>query len=99
MLRELNPSLRTLMTPGPVEAEPRVLRAMTIPIIGQFDPEFLTIMDETMELLRNDIPNEKPLGLSYRRYITLWAWRRCSMRLLSLMTKFLSLYLDGSVIC
>ncbi|WP_370456029.1 (S)-ureidoglycine-glyoxylate aminotransferase [Sporosarcina sp. ANT_H38] len=52
MLRELNPSLRTLMTPGPVEAEPRVLRAMTIPIIGQFDPEFLEIMDETMELLR-----------------------------------------------
>ncbi|WP_443028931.1 pyridoxal-phosphate-dependent aminotransferase family protein [Sporosarcina sp. G11-34] len=52
MLRELNPSIRTLMTPGPVEAEPRVLRAMTIPIIGQFDPEFLQIMDETMELLR-----------------------------------------------
>ncbi|MBU8877380.1 alanine--glyoxylate aminotransferase family protein [Bacillus sp. FJAT-29790] len=52
MLHELNPSLRTLMTPGPVEAEPRVLRAMTIPIIGQFDQEFLGIMDETMELLR-----------------------------------------------
>ncbi len=52
MFRELNPSLKTLMTPGPVEAEPRVLRAMTIPIIGQFDPEFLEIMDETMELLR-----------------------------------------------
>jgi len=52
MLLELNPPLRTLMTPGPVEAEPRVLRAMTIPIIGQFDPEFLGIMDETMELLR-----------------------------------------------
>ncbi|WP_404815079.1 pyridoxal-phosphate-dependent aminotransferase family protein [Psychrobacillus glaciei] len=52
MFKELNPSLRTLMTPGPVEAEPRVLRAMTIPIIGQFDPEFLEIMDETMQLLR-----------------------------------------------
>lgn len=52
MLNELNPSLRTLMTPGPVEAEPRVLRAMTIPIIGQFDPEFLEIMNETMEMLR-----------------------------------------------
>lgn len=52
MYRELNPSLRTLMTPGPVEAEPRVLRAMTIPVIGQFDPEFLGIMDETMDLLR-----------------------------------------------
>lgn len=52
MLKELNPSIRTLMTPGPVEAEPRVLRAMSIPVIGQFDPEFLQIMDETMALLR-----------------------------------------------
>ena len=26
--KEINPSPRTLMTPGPVEADPRVLRAM-----------------------------------------------------------------------
>ncbi|CAM3382990.1 hypothetical protein M3558_22980 [Brevibacillus invocatus] len=30
MYKELSPSLRTIMTPGPVEAEPRVLRAMSI---------------------------------------------------------------------
>ncbi|KAK9718996.1 hypothetical protein K7432_005109 [Basidiobolus ranarum] len=50
--RDLNPSLRTIMTPGPVEVEPRVLRALSTPIVGQFDPEFTVIMDETMEMLR-----------------------------------------------
>lgn len=52
MYKELSPSLRTIMTPGPVEAEPRVLRAMSIPILGQFDPEFTHIMNETMKMLR-----------------------------------------------
>lgn len=49
---DLNIPLRTIMTPGPVEVDPRVLRAMSTPIIGQFDPEFLKIMDETMKLGR-----------------------------------------------
>lgn len=40
------------MTPGPTEAEPRVLRAMGAPIIGQFDPAFTGIMNETMQMLR-----------------------------------------------
>lgn len=52
MYKELSTSLRTIMTPGPVEAEPRVLRAMCTPILGQFDPEFTNIMNETMEMLR-----------------------------------------------
>lgn len=49
---DLNPPIRTIMTPGPVEAEPRVLRAMSTPIIGQFDPAFLQIMNETSDLLK-----------------------------------------------
>jgi len=52
MFKELSPSLRTIMTPGPVEAEPRVLRAMSTPILGQFDPEFTHIMNQTMQMLR-----------------------------------------------
>ena len=52
MYKELSPSLRTIMTPGPVEAEPRVLRVMSTPILGQFDPEFTAIMNETMDMLR-----------------------------------------------
>ncbi|TVY07248.1 pyridoxal-phosphate-dependent aminotransferase family protein [Paenibacillus cremeus] len=50
--RDLSPSPRTIMTPGPVEADPRVLRAMSFPILGQFDPEFTGLMNETMEMLR-----------------------------------------------
>ena len=48
--KEINPSPRTLMTPGPVEADPRVLRAMGAHILGQFDPEFTALMNETMEM-------------------------------------------------
>ncbi|WP_199617620.1 pyridoxal-phosphate-dependent aminotransferase family protein [Paenibacillus alkalitolerans] len=50
--KDLAPSLRTIMTPGPVEADPRVLRAMATPVLGQFDPEFTDIMNETMDMIR-----------------------------------------------
>ncbi|WEG14887.1 alanine--glyoxylate aminotransferase family protein [Pullulanibacillus sp. KACC 23026] len=40
------------MTPGPVEVDPRVLRAMSTPILGQFDPEFTKLMNEVMAMLR-----------------------------------------------
>jgi (S)-ureidoglycine---glyoxylate transaminase len=50
--RDLSPSSRTILTPGPVEVDPRVLRAMSYPILGQFDPEFTEIMNETMEMIR-----------------------------------------------
>lgn len=43
---------RTIMTPGPVEVDPRVLRAMSMPILGQFDPAFTNIMNEVMEMIR-----------------------------------------------
>jgi (S)-ureidoglycine---glyoxylate transaminase len=33
-------------------ADPRVLRAMATPLLGQFDPEFTAIMDEVMTLSR-----------------------------------------------
>lgn len=50
--KDLSPSPRTIMTPGPVEVDPRVLRAMSFPILGQFDPEFTALMNETMAMLR-----------------------------------------------
>jgi len=49
---DLNPSPRLLMGPGPVNVDPRVLRAMAMPLQGQFDPEFRAYMTETMALLR-----------------------------------------------
>ncbi|WP_339185710.1 alanine--glyoxylate aminotransferase family protein [Brevibacillus sp. FSL K6-6036] len=50
--KEVNPSLRTIMTPGPVEVDPRVLRVMATPVLGQFDPEFTDMMNRVMEMLR-----------------------------------------------
>lgn len=49
---DLNPPPRLLMGPGPVGVDPRVLRAMSMPMLGQFDPAFTAYMNETMELLR-----------------------------------------------
>jgi alanine-glyoxylate transaminase/serine-glyoxylate transaminase/serine-pyruvate transaminase len=50
--REIKPSIRTLMGPGPSNADPRVLKAMTMPLLGYLDPDFLEIMDETVDMLR-----------------------------------------------
>lgn len=50
--KEINPSPRLLMCPGPTDADPRVLRAMSAHILGQFDPEFLSLMAETQEMAR-----------------------------------------------
>jgi (S)-ureidoglycine-glyoxylate aminotransferase len=52
LLSELNPPPRLLMGPGPVGVDPRVLRAMSMPMLGQFDPVFTAYMNETMALLR-----------------------------------------------
>jgi len=51
--REIKPSIRTLMGPGPSDVDPRVLKAMTMPLLGYLDPDFLKIMDETMDMLRS----------------------------------------------
>jgi (S)-ureidoglycine-glyoxylate aminotransferase len=45
-------SSRVLMGPGPTMADPRVLRAMVAPLLGQFDPDFTAIMNEVMALTR-----------------------------------------------
>jgi (S)-ureidoglycine---glyoxylate transaminase len=50
--KQLNPPPRLLLGPGPINADPRVLRAMSMPLLGQFDPIFTDYMNETMDLLR-----------------------------------------------
>ena len=47
---ELDPPARLLLGSGPSNPEPRVLRAMATPLIGQFDPAFTRIMDDVMAL-------------------------------------------------
>ncbi len=49
---DLNPPPRLLMGPGPVDVDPRVLRAMSMPLLGQFDPVFTGYMNEVMALYR-----------------------------------------------
>ncbi|MDB5804729.1 MAG: pucG [Betaproteobacteria bacterium] len=51
-LDDLNPLPRLLMGPGPINADPRVLRAMSAQLLGQFDPQFRLMMRETMALYR-----------------------------------------------
>jgi (S)-ureidoglycine-glyoxylate aminotransferase len=50
---ELNPPPRLIMGPGPLMADPRVLRVMSMPLLGQFDPIFLAYMAETQALFRD----------------------------------------------
>ena len=52
MVEEINPPQRLLMGPGPINAHPRVLRVMSAPLLGQFDPEFRRYMREISELYR-----------------------------------------------
>lgn len=49
---ELLPPDRLLMGPGPSQVHPRVLRAMSTPLVGHLDPAFLEIMDEVQGFLR-----------------------------------------------
>ncbi|MFW5938592.1 MAG: pyridoxal-phosphate-dependent aminotransferase family protein [Halanaeroarchaeum sp.] len=49
---ELTPPDRTLLGPGPSDVHPRVLRAMSTPLVGHLDPSFVEIMDEVQDLLR-----------------------------------------------
>jgi (S)-ureidoglycine-glyoxylate aminotransferase len=49
---DLDPPPRLLMGPGPINAHPSVLRALSAPLLGQFDPQFRRYMKETMALYR-----------------------------------------------
>lgn len=52
LFEELDPEPRLLMGPGPVDVYPRVLRAMSVPLQGQFDPQFTLYMNQVMALYR-----------------------------------------------
>jgi alanine-glyoxylate transaminase/serine-glyoxylate transaminase/serine-pyruvate transaminase len=49
---ELAPSPRILLGPGPSSVHARVLKAMSTPLVGHLDPEFIRLMEETKALLR-----------------------------------------------
>lgn len=49
---QINPPPRLLMGPGPINANPRVLRAMSSQLIGQYDPAMTNYMNQVMALYR-----------------------------------------------
>lgn len=58
---QVSPPPRLLMGPGPITVDPRVLRAMSAQLVGQFDPFMTATMTEVMELYRQvfDTANEQ----------------------------------------
>lgn len=58
---DLNIEPRILLGPGPSMVAPRVLNALSYPLVGHLDPQFLTLMKEVQELLRFVFQTENEL--------------------------------------
>ena len=54
---------RILMGPGPCNPYPEVVEALTNPMLGHLDPEFLVVLDETCDRLRTVFGTANPLTL------------------------------------
>ncbi|MBP2837872.1 pyridoxal-phosphate-dependent aminotransferase family protein [Dickeya parazeae] len=52
LFAQINPPHRLLMGPGPINADPRVLRAMASQLVGQYDPAMTGYMNQVMALYR-----------------------------------------------
>jgi alanine-glyoxylate transaminase/serine-glyoxylate transaminase/serine-pyruvate transaminase len=57
----MHPAERLLMGPGPSPVPQRVLRALGSPTLGHLDPQYLTIMDQVCEMLRQVFRTTNPL--------------------------------------
>ncbi|MGB6169987.1 MAG: alanine--glyoxylate aminotransferase family protein [Geitlerinemataceae cyanobacterium] len=55
---------RLLLGPGPSNANPAVLQAMSTPPVGHLDPAFLTLMDEIQSMLRYVWQTENPMTIA-----------------------------------
>jgi alanine-glyoxylate transaminase / serine-glyoxylate transaminase / serine-pyruvate transaminase len=58
---QLNVPQRLLLGPGPSDVHPRVLSVMSTPLLGHLDPQFLEIMGQTQELMRQAFQTRNPL--------------------------------------
>ncbi len=54
---------RILLGPGPDMVHPRVTAAMTAPLLGHLDPDFIALMDGTQRLLRYSFQTDNRLTL------------------------------------
>jgi alanine-glyoxylate transaminase/serine-glyoxylate transaminase/serine-pyruvate transaminase len=60
-MNPFNPPERTLMGPGPSNINPRVLAALSRPVIGHLDPAFVGMMEELKVMLRYAVQTENAL--------------------------------------
>lgn len=56
-------SERLLLGPGPSNPYPEVMEALSRPVLGHLDPEFLALLDETCDRLRTAFSTSNPLTL------------------------------------
>src|SRR6266566_4785227 len=56
-------SERLLLGPGPSNPYPEAVAALTRPVLGHLDPEFLALLDETMDRLRSVFRTKNALTL------------------------------------
>lgn len=61
---EIDVSPRVLLGPGPSLVDPRVLKAMSSPLVGHLDPEFLVLMDNMQQMLRQVMQTENKLTIA-----------------------------------
>ncbi|MCS5635909.1 MAG: alanine--glyoxylate aminotransferase family protein [Myxococcota bacterium] len=59
----LQPPARRLLGPGPSNVHPRVLEAMSRPLLGHLDPDFLGILDGVQQSLRELFSTGNPFTL------------------------------------
>ncbi len=60
-MRDVRGKIRYLMTPGPVEVSPRILRALSHPVTHHYAPEFIDLFQETTEKLKGVFQTKKDL--------------------------------------
>ena len=63
-LQEFIPPRRLLLGPGPSLVHPRVLRALSMPLLGHLDPVFLTVMNDIQSSLRMIFETEHPFTIA-----------------------------------
>jgi alanine-glyoxylate transaminase/serine-glyoxylate transaminase/serine-pyruvate transaminase len=61
---QLTPSPRLLLGPGPSDVHPRVLSVMSTPLMGHLDPQFLALMNEVQDMLRQAYQTKNPMTMS-----------------------------------
>ena len=66
---------RILMGPGPCNPYPEVVEALTNPMLGHLDPEFLAVLDETCDRLRAVFGTANALDASRSAARGRRAWR------------------------